>query len=145
MKLVPRNNNLGFSLFDNMFDDMFRDPFFTNSNITKVMRTDIQEKDNNYVIEMDLPGYDKEDVKAQLKDGYLTISAEKNTSKDEKDEKGNYIRRERYSGKCSRSFYVGENVKEEDIKASFKNGMLELTFPKEIEKKQEDIKYITID
>lgn len=145
MKLVPRNNNLGFSLFDNMFDDMFRDPFFTNSNTTKVMRTDIQEKDNNYVIEMDLPGYDKEDVKAQLKDGYLTISAEKNTSKDEKDEKGNYIRRERYSGKCSRSFYVGENVKEEDIKASFKNGILELTFPKEIEKKQEDIKYITID
>lgn len=145
MKLVPRNNNLGFSLFDNMFDDMFRDPFFTNSNTTKVMRTDIQEKDNNYVIEMDLPGYDKEDVKAQLKDGYLTISAEKNTSKDEKDEKGNYIRRERYSGKCSRSFYVGENVKEEDIKASFKNGILELTFPKEVEKKQEDIKYITID
>lgn len=145
MKLVPRNNNLGFSLFDNMFDDMFRDPFFTNSNTTKVMRTDIQENDNNYVIEMDLPGYDKEDVKAQLKDGYLTISAEKNTSKDEKDEKGNYIRRERYSGKCSRSFYVGENVKEEDIKASFKNGILELTFPKEIEKKQEDIKYITID
>lgn len=145
MKLVPRNNNLGFSLFDNMFDDMFRDSFFTNSSTTKVMRTDIQEKDNNYVIEMDLPGYDKEDVKAQLKDGYLTISAEKNTSKDEKDEKGNYIRRERYSGKCSRSFYVGENVKEEDIKASFKNGILELTFPKEIEKKQEDIKYITID
>lgn len=145
MKLVPRNNNLGFSLFDNMFDDMFKDPFFTSNNNTKIMRTDIQEKDNNYVIEMDLPGYDKEDIKAQLKDGYLTISAEKNTSKDEKDEKGNYIRRERYSGKCSRSFYVGENVKEEDIKASFKNGILELTFPKEIEKKQEDIKYITID
>ena len=145
MKLVPRNNNLGFSLFDNMFDDMFKDPFFTSNNNTKIMRTDIQEKDNNYVIEIDLPGYDKEDVKAQLKDGYLTISAEKNTSKDEKDEKGNYIRRERYSGKCSRSFYVGENVKEEDIKASFKNGMLELTFPKEVEKKQEDIKYITID
>ena len=145
MKLVPRNNNLGFSLFDNMFDDMFKDPFFTSNNNTKIMRTDIQEKDNNYVIEMDLPGYDKEDIKAQLKDGYLTISAEKNTSKDEKDEKGNYIRKERYSGKCSRSFYVGENVKEEDIKASFKNGILELTFPKEIEKKQEDIKYITID
>ena len=145
MKLVPRNNNLGFSLFDNMFDDMFKDPFFTSNNNTKIMRTDIQEKDNNYVIEMDLPGYDKEDIKAQLKDGYLTISAEKNTSKDEKDEKGNYIRRERYSGKCSRSFYVGENLKEEDIKASFKNGILELIFPKEIEKKQEDIKYITID
>ena len=69
MKLVPRNNNLGFSLFDNMFDDMFRDPFFTNSNNTKLMKTDIQEKDNNYILDMDLPGYEKEDIKAQLKDG----------------------------------------------------------------------------
>ena len=81
MKLVPRNNNLGFSLFDNMFDDMFRDPFFTNSNNTKLMKTDIQEKDNNYILDMDLPGYEKEDIKAQLKDGYLTITAQKNTSK----------------------------------------------------------------
>ncbi|WP_434797734.1 Hsp20/alpha crystallin family protein [Terrisporobacter vanillatitrophus] len=146
MKLVPRNNNLGFSLFDNMFDDMFRDPFFTNSgSTTKLMKTDIQEKDNNYILDMDLPGYDKSDIKAQLKDGYLTITAQKNTSKEDKDEKGNYIRRERYCGKCSRSFYVGEGLKEEDIKASFNNGILELIFPKEVGKKQEDIKYITID
>lgn len=145
MKLVPMNNNLGFSLFDNMFDDMFRDPFFTNSNTTKLMKTDIQEKDNNYILDMDLPGYDKSDIKAQLKDGYLTITAQKNTSKEDKDEKGNYIRRERYCGKCSRSFYVGENLKEEDIKASFNNGILKLTFPKEVGKKEEEIKYITID
>ena len=145
MKLVPRNNNLGFSLFDNMFDDMFRDPFFTNSNNTKLMKTDIQEKDNNYILDMDLPGYDKEDIKAQLKDGYLTISAQKNTSNDEKDEEGNYIRRERYCGKCSRSFYVGDSIKEEDIKASFNNGILELTFPKEVPQKEEEMKYITID
>lgn len=146
MKLVPRNNNLGFSLFDNMFDDMFRDPFFANSgSTTKLMKTDIQEKDNNYILDMDLPGYDKSDIKAQLKDGYLTITAQKNTSKEDKDEKGNYIRRERYCGKCSRSFYVGEGLKEEDIKASFNNGILELIFPKEVGKKQEDIKYITID
>ncbi len=93
MKLVPMNNNsLGFSLFDNMFDDMFRDPFFTNSSTTKLMKTDIQEKDNNYILDMDLPGYEKDDVKAQLKDGYLTITAQKNTSNDEKDEDGNYIR-----------------------------------------------------
>ena len=77
MKLVPRNNNLGFSLFDNMFDDMFRDPFFTSSNTTKLMKTDIQEKDDKYILDMDLPGYDKEDIKAQLKDGYLTITAQK--------------------------------------------------------------------
>lgn len=145
MKLVPMNNNLGFSLFDNMFDDMFKDPFFTNSSTTKLMKTDIQEKDNNYILDMDLPGYDKSDIKAQLKDGYLTITAQKNTSKEDKDEKGNYIRRERYCGKCSRSFYVGENLKEEDIKASFNNGILKLTFPKEVGKKEEDIKYITID
>ena len=146
MKLVPMNNNLGFSLFDNMFDDMFRDPFFTNSgSTTKLMKTDIQEKDNNYILDMDLPGYDKSDIKAQLKDGYLTITAQKNRSKEDKNEKGNYIRRERYCGKCSRSFYVGENLKEEDIKASFSNGILELTFPKKVEKKEEKIKYITID
>ena len=145
MKLVPRNNNLGFSLFDNMFDDMFRDPFFTNSNNTKLMKTDSQEKDNNYILDMDLPGYEKEDIKAQLKDGYLTITAQKNTSNDDKDEEGNYIRRERYCGKCSRSFYVGDSIKEEDIKANFNNGILELTFPKEVEQKAEEMKYITID
>ena len=146
MTLVPRNNNLGFSLFDNMFDDMFRDPFFTNSNNTKLMKTDIQEKDNNYILDMDLPGYEKEDIKAQLKDGYLTITAQKNTSNDDKDEEGNYIRRERYCGKCSRSFYVGDGIKEEDIKANFKNGILQLTFPKEVARKEdEETKYITID
>ena len=145
MKLVPRNNNLGFSLFDNMFDDMFRDPFFTSSNTTKLMKTDIQEKDDKYILDMDLPGYDKEDIKAQLKDGYLTISAQKNTSNDDNDEEGNYIRRERYCGKCSRSFYVGDSIKEEDIKANFNNGILELTFPKEVPQKEEEIKYITID
>ncbi|MCI5628305.1 MAG: Hsp20/alpha crystallin family protein [Clostridiales bacterium] len=145
MTLVPRNNNLGVSLFDNMFDDFFKDPFFTRNNSVKVMKTDIQEKDDKYILDMDLPGYDKEDIKAQLKDGYLTISAQKNTSNDEKDEEGNYIRRERYCGKCSRSFYVGDSIKEEDIKASFNNGILELTFPKEVPQKEEEMKYITID
>ena len=145
MTLVPRNNNLGVSLFDNMFDDFFKDPFFTRNNSVKVMKTDIQEKDDKYILDMDLPGYDKEDIKAQLKDGYLTISAQKNTSNDEKDEDGNYIRRERYCGKCSRSFYVGDSIKEEDIKANFNNGILELTFPKEVPQKEEEIKYITID
>ena len=145
MKLVPRNNNLGFSLFDNMFDDMFRDPFFTSSNTTKLMKTDIQEKDDKYILDMDLPGYDKEDIKAQLKDGYLTITTQKNTSNEDKDEKGNYIRRERYCGKCSRSFYVGDSIKEEDIKANFNNGILQLSFPKEVARKDEGTKYITID
>lgn len=146
MKLVPRNNNLGFSLFDNMFDDMFKDPFFTNSrSTTKLMNTDIQEKDNNYILDMDLPGYDKSDIKVRLKDGYLTIIAQKDNLNEDKNEKGNYIRRERYCGKCSRSFYIGEGIKEEDIKASFNNGILKLTFPKDLAQKEEQIKYITID
>ena len=145
MKLVPRNNNLGLNLFDNMFDDMFRDPFFMDIRPDKFMKTDIQEKDNNYIIDMDLPGYDKEDVKAQLKDGYLTITAQKNASNENKDEKGNYIRRERYCGKCSRSFYIGDSIKEEDIKANFNNGILQLTFPKEVDKKDDATRYITID
>ena len=84
MKLVPRNNNLGFSLFDNMFDDMFRDPFFTSSNTTKLMKTDIKEKDEKNKEEMDVAGYDKEDIKAQLKDGYLTITAQNKTSNEQK-------------------------------------------------------------
>lgn len=146
MKLVPmNNNNLGMSLFDSMFDDMFRDSFFTNKRVDNVMKTDIQENGNEYVLDMDLPGYEKEDIKAQLKDGYLTITAQKNSVNEDKDEKGNYIRRERYSGKCSRSFYVGDSVKEEDIKASFNNGMLQLTFPKEVARKEDNTKYITID
>ena len=145
MTLVPRNNNLGVSLFDNMFDDFFKDPFFTRNNSVKVMKTDIQEKDDKYILDMDLPGYEKEDIKAQLKDGYLTISAQKNTSNDEKDEEGNYIRRERYCGKCSRSFYVGDSIKEEDIKANFNNGILQLSFPKDVARKDEETKYITID
>lgn len=145
MKLVPRNNNLGFSLFDNMFDDMFRNPFFESSNNTRLMKTDIQEKGNNYILDMDLPGYDKSDIKAELKDGYLTITAQKNASNEDKDEKGNYIRRERYCGKCSRSFYIGDSLKEEDIKASFNNGILQLIFPKEVIRKDEQTKYITID
>ena len=145
MKLVPMNNNFGVNLFDNMFDEMFRDPFSANKRVDKVMITDIQEKDNQYILDMDLPGYEKEDIKAQLKDGYLTITAQKNEISEEKDEKGDYIRRERYSGKCSRSFYVGEGVKEEDIKASFNNGILQLTFPKQADKKEDNTKYITID
>lgn len=83
---------------------------------------------------MELPGCKKEDIHLELNDGYLNVSASHNTSKDEKDDKGNVIRQERYSGTFSRSFYVGENVKEEDIKASYENGELKITFPKEQEK-----------
>ena len=129
MTLVPRNNNLGVSLFDNMFDEFFRDPFFTRNNSVKFMKTDIQEKDNSYVLDMDLPGYEKGDIKAQLKDGYLTITAEKNSFDDEKDEEGNYIRRERSYGSYKRQFFLGD-INEEEIKAEFNNGILKVVVPK---------------
>ena len=142
MMMIPRSN-FGLSLFD----DLFQDPFFTDWRDTApVMKTDIHEKDGNYVVEIDLPGYKKEDLHAGLKDGYLTITAEKNDSKDEKDDKGNCIFRERYTGKCSRSFHVGTDVKEEDIKASFENGSLKLIIPnKDAAPAVEEKKYISIE
>ena len=95
------------------------------------MKTDVKETDAGYELDIDLPGYKKEDVKAELKDGYMTISAEKKSENDEKDDKsGKYLRRERYYGSCSRSFYVGEEVTEEDIKAKFEDGILKISVPK---------------
>ena len=129
MKFFPRTT----SLFDDMFDDMFTSPFFTNRS-DMAMKTDITEKDGSYMLDMELPGCKKEDIHLELNDGYLNVSASHNTSKDEKDDKGNVIRQERYSGTFSRSFYVGENVREEDIKASYDNGELKITFPKAQEK-----------
>ena len=97
-------------------------------------------------LEIDLSGFKKEEVRAELKDGYLTVSAETNTKKDEKAEDGKYIRRERYSGSCSRSFYVGDGVKQEDIKAIFEDGTLKLFVPKEAAKPAvEQKKYISIE
>lgn len=98
------------------------------------MKTDITEKDGNYLLDMELPGCRKEDIHLELNDGYLNISAARNSTQEEKDNKGNIIRQERYSGSFSRSFYVGENIKEEDIRASYDNGELKITFPKEVEK-----------
>ena len=111
-----------------------------------LMKTDVQETENGYVLEMDLPGFSKDEVKASLKDGYLTIRAEKGLDKEEKDEKtAKYIRRERYAGSCERSFYVGD-VNEADIKGEFKHGILKLTIPKEQPKKEIDTtKYIELD
>ncbi len=129
---------------ENLLDDFFDFPF--DGRRTEMMSTDIKDTDTGYEITMSLPGVKKEDVKAQLKDGYLTIQASANNKKDEKDDKGRYIRRERYSGSCSRSFYVGDQITEADIKAKFENGALVLTIPKkDAQEKVEDNKYISIE
>lgn len=126
-----------------VLDDMFSDPFFTKRE-SQIMKTDIKEKDGNYVLDIDLPGCDKKDIELELNDGYLTVSATVNHSIDNGSEKENYIHKERFYGKCSRSFYAGENITEEDVKASFKNGILTVSFPKETVKEQPDKKYIEI-
>ena len=133
MKFYPTMNTV--------FDDLFYDPFMSRSGNN--MRTDIIEKQNEYELSMELPGFNKEDIRMELKDGYLMISANKNTDNDVKDDEGHIIRRERYQGSCSRSFYVGD-MKEEDIKASFNNGELKVSLPKTGIKKAEEKKYIEI-
>jgi HSP20 family molecular chaperone IbpA len=139
----------GESLFDDFFDDFTRPARSAarySSPTTSVMKTDIREHENGFELDIDLPGYKKEDVKAQLKDGYLTISAESKQDNDEKDEKGKFIRRERYYGTCSRSFYVGEALTEEDIKAKFEDGILKISVPKKEAKPEvEENKYIAIE
>ena len=140
------------SLFgENLLDDFFDVPGFRSfSQPAKapqnIMHTDVKEKDNGFEIAMNLPGFKKENVQAELKDGYLTVTASTNTSNDTKDEDGRYIRRERYSGSCSRRFYVGEQITEEDIKARFEDGVLKVDVPKVESKPIEDTKrYIAIE
>ena len=125
MMLVPRRD------FD-LFDDFFKDDFF-KSRSTTMMKTDIREKDDKYLIDVDLPGYSKENIDLSLKDGYLSVSASVNNEVNEEEEK--YVRRERYVGECSRSFYVGEDVSEEDITAEFKDGILKI----EVHKKKKQV------
>ena len=124
---------------ENLFDNFFDNNFFSGSNPLygkhekDIMKTDVREKDGNYEVFVDLPGFKKEDVTLNLENGYLTITAEKGLEKDE-DEKGSYVRKERWSGSCSRSFYLGDGVRAEDIKAKMEDGILTLTFPKEVKK-----------
>jgi HSP20 family protein len=145
---------------EDMFDDFMRDfPFFDENAGNKIekklygrhaknmMKTDIKEQEDGYELEMDLPGFTKDEIAAELKDGYLTISASKGLDKDEQEkETGKYIRRERYAGACQRSFYVGEDITEQDIKAEFKHGILKLFVPKkEAQPKVKNKKYVAIE
>ena len=125
---------------ESLFDDFFADPFemmavpqgrnpLYGKHAKNMMKTDIRETENNYELDIDLPGFKKDEVHLELKDGYLSVEANKALDKDEKDDKGRYIRQERYSGTCSRSFYVGD-VQPEEINAKYDSGILMLTLPK---------------
>ena len=140
---------------ENLFDDFFEFPFFDDKAERKLyghranhlMKTDIKENKDGYELEIDLPGFHKDEIQAELKDGYLTISAAKQLNQDEKEkETGKYIRRERYSGSCQRSFYVGDEITQEDIKAEFKHGILRLFVPKkEAVPEVEQRKFVSIE
>lgn len=136
MMLMPRRD------FD-LFDNFFRDDDFFNKKQNSLMKTDVKEKKDKYEIKIDMPGFEKKDIKLSLKNGYLEISAK--TSKEDNEEEEKYVRRERFFGECSRSFYVGEDITEEDIDAEFKNGILKIDVPKkEKEDDQKEIKQIEI-
>ena len=134
----------GENLFDDFMNFPFEDEFFGRKNPLygkhgkNIMKTDVRETDNTYELDIDLPGFKKEEVSARLENGYLTISAAKGLDKDETDKKtGKYIRQERYAGSCSRTFYVGEAVEPEDVSAKFENGILQLHILKKEAKKVE--------
>ena len=148
MLLTPSILRNDFS--DNFFDDFFNDRFWRPvAGATKynAMNTDIKEGEHGYEIGMELPGFSKEDVTVALKDGYLTVTATHSDNKEEGDENKKYIRRERYSGHYQRSFYIGDEITQEDIKASFKDGILTLDVPKKEAKQPEveEAKYIQIE
>lgn len=141
----------GENLFDDFMDDAFERNFFGGRNplygkhSKNLMKTDVKETETGYELDIDLPGFKKDEISAHLEDGYLTVSAAKGVDKDEKDNEGRYICRERYSGSMTRSFYVGNAVTEEDIKAKYEDGILSLSIPKKDPKAVEAKKYIAIE
>lgn len=141
----------GENLFDDWMDFPFERDFFGGKNplygkhAKNMMKTDVKETDSGYEVDIDLPGFKKDEINAKLENGYLTISASKGLDKDEKDKEGKYIRRERYAGAMSRSFYVGEQVHQEDIRAKFEDGILRLSVPKKDAKEVEKKNYIAIE
>ncbi len=135
------------SIFEeNFMDDLFGFPYmkdFENMEkklygrkASRMMKTDIREKDNNYEVVIDLPGFKKEEIEVELNDGYITISAAKGLEKDGNDKKGKLIRQERYAGSMQRSFYVGENIEKDDVEATYRHGVLTLTIPKKAQEKK---------
>ena len=131
----------GENLFDEFFDDDFpmipmrsiRNPLY-GKNAKNLMKTDVRETDDTYELDVDLPGFKKDEVQLDLKDGYLTISAAKGLDREQEDKKGKYIRQERYAGACSRSFFVGEEIEPRDVSAKFEDGILRVSLPKRVKK-----------
>ena len=140
---------------ENLFDDFFADPFgmiipaqgndpLYGKHGRNLMKTDVRELDNSYELDVDLPGFQKDEINVELKNGYLTIGASKGLNRDQQDDNGRYIRRERYAGACSRSFYVGDAVRPEDIGAKYEDGILRLSVPKTVRKELPEASAITI-
>ena len=131
----------GENLFDDFFDDDFsmfpaltgRNPLY-GKHAKNLMKTDVRETENTYELDIDLPGFKKDEISIDLKDGYLSISAAKGLDRDQEDKKGKYIRQERYAGACSRSFFVGEGVEPKDVSAKFEDGILKISLPKQVKK-----------
>ena len=144
MTMITRRPHTPFDLFlSDPFDSFFGSMPAQNST-PNLMRADIKDCQDNIQMIIDLPGFDKDNVTAELKDGMLTVAAE--TSKQTEETEGTYVRKERFTGKCSRTFYVGDEIQEEDIKAKFENGTLQITVPKKIEQpKLEASRSIAID
>lgn len=143
--LVPTTRSMLNSFMSDPFDAFFGTPTHRTTVPPTMMRTDIKETDTAFELAIDLPGFAKEDVAVDLKDGYLTINAKTAKETEDKDEKGTYVRKERFSGTCSRTFYVGEDIEEDDVKAKFENGVLTIDVPKKQEQpKLESGRSITI-
>ena len=131
----------GENLFDDFFDDDFsmfpaltgRNPLY-GKHAKNLMKTDVRETENTYELDIDLPGFKKDEISIDLKDGYLSISAAKGLDRDQEDKKGKYIRQERYAGACSRSFFVREGVEPKDVSAKFEDGILKISLPKQVKK-----------
>ena len=150
--MMPRI--FGENLFDDFMNDFAFPDFTDNANLEKalygkhaknLMKTDVKDTENGYEVDIDLPGFKKDEISIELENGYLTVSAAKGLDKDEEDKKGKYIRKERYAGAMQRSFYVGENLTDEDIKAKYENGILKLSVPKKPAKAVEAKKTIAIE
>lgn len=140
------NDNLFDEFFDNAFRPLYQvDHALYGKNAKAIMRTDIRKAEGGYEMDIDLPGFKKDEVNIELKDGYLTISAAKGLDKDQEDKKGHYIRQERYAGQCSRSFYVGENLQAKDIHAKFEDGILRLSLPEVNQQQLPEHQVVTIE